>query len=123
MQFTKAMIELVYEIRRFAPSDMKPAIKLANPELFSELRTYYHDDANTVCRALIKELFFQAGDPWASRLMDPNNQTTEQTLRVYRGQLQIEDRPIKVSENELASEAEIKKPSSKRIYRGQLVES
>ena len=45
------MIELVYEIRRRVPSELKPGVKLANPELFDELRDFYFKRADAVAKA------------------------------------------------------------------------
>ena len=92
MQFTKPMIELVYEIRRFAPADLKPAVKLANPELFTELQGFYHLGANAVSKALIKELFHLAGSPWPQRLDAEHAEPPQQSVRVYRGQLRLDDK-------------------------------
>lgn len=113
MQFTKPMIELVYEIRRFSPSELKPDVKLANPELFSVLNGYYHASANAVSKALIKELFHLAGSPWPERL-ESQTAKTPQTLRVYRGQTQLEDKPPR--EDHKANDNR-----KKRVYRGQTV--
>lgn len=121
MQFTKSMIELVYEIRRLAPADLKPAIKLANPELFAELQNHYHAGANVVSKALTKELFYLAGTPWPARLENPTALDNKQTVRVYRGQIQTEDRrPLSGSEE---TQKEMKEQQrKKRIYRGRVVE-
>jgi hypothetical protein len=117
MQFTKPMIELVFEIRRYAPSDLKPAVKLANPELFAELQTFYHSLANTITKALIKELFYLAGDHWPSRLESPELATPVQTVRVYRGQVQMSDQP---PQNPIIESPCKPKPKT-MIYRGQSV--
>lgn len=113
MQYSKPMIELVFEIRRFVSSDLKPSIKLANPELFSELQRLYHNAADAVTRALIKELFNLAGSPWPDRL-ESNEPSTPQTLRVYRGGTQLIDKPTSET-----PKAAIKRKT--RIYRGQVV--
>ena len=68
MNFTKQMIDLVKEIRRRASSEAKPGIKLANPELLEELIPVYQLSTDTVTKALIKELFFVAGEDWPQRL-------------------------------------------------------
>lgn len=121
MQFTKPMIELVYEIRRLVPSDMKPAIKLANPELFSDLQHHYHHGANAVNKALIKELFHLAGAPWPARLENPAAPVSSQTIKVYRGQVQAEDRPLVGDKNSTQKDAQ-EKQRKKRIYRGRVIE-
>ena len=122
MQFTKPMIELVYEIRRLVPSNIKPSIKLANPELFDELQNHYHSGASVVSKALIKELFYLAGTPWPARLENPAMLNNKQTVRVYRGQVQTEDRrPLNGSEKTQKEAKEQQR--KKRIYRGNVIES
>ena len=116
MQFTKPMIELVYEIRRCSPSELKPAVKLANPELFPELQSHYHNGASIVSKALIKELFTLAGNPWPARLGEEAAAAPKQSVRVYRGQVQVEDKPTPSKE----SDAE-QKMRKKRVYRGQVI--
>lgn len=116
MQFSKPMIELVYEIRRLVPSDLKPAIKLANPELFDELKGFYLDKASAVCKALIKELFNLAGPEWADLLEKETRVAPKQRVKIYRGQTIFEDR----SESKPLSE-ERRKKMKKRIYRGQVI--
>lgn len=113
MQFTKPMIELVYEIRRFGPSELKPDIKLANPELFNVLHEHYHNGANAVNKALIKELFHLAGSPWPERLANTEASRPAQTVRVYRGQVQVEDKPKEPAKSE--------ESRKKRVYRGQVI--
>lgn len=113
MQFTKPMIELVYEIRRFGPSELKPDIKLANPELFNVLHDYYHQGANAVNKALIKELFHLAGSPWPERLANAEANKPAQTVRVYRGQVQVQDK--------LQDTTKTEENRKKRVYRGQVI--
>lgn len=113
MQFTKPMIELVYEIRRFGPSELKPDIKLANPDLFTVLHEHYHREANAVSKALIKELFHLAGSPWPERLADKEAAKPAQTVRVYRGQVQLDERAT--------NEPRADESRKKRVYRGQVI--
>lgn len=119
MQFSKPMIELVFEIRRFVGPELKPSIKLANPELFHELQTHYHQGSGAVTKALIKELFSLAGGDWPSRL---ENQAppVAQKLRVYRGQASLDDKPSAES-NPSARSNEADKKRKTRIYRGQVI--
>ncbi len=72
MQYSKAMIDLVKEARRRVPSSNKPAIKLANPNVFQELNAIRQASRDIVLKAIIKELFFLAGEPW-SQLIDETN--------------------------------------------------
>lgn len=122
MNYTKPMIELVYEIRRLVPSDLKPGIKLANPELFEELLAFYHSGAKTVTKALIRELFLLAGQE--SRLLsnteDPEkaSSTAKGALtKMYRGVVSLEEKTQKA--DKAMDEKPIGKP--KRVYRGQVV--
>lgn len=113
MQYSKPMIDLVLELRRRAPSELKPGIKLANPDLFYELAEYFHQSHDTVTRALIKELFQMAGSDWPARLEKPDEKVPQQ-VKVYRGQ---------VSLTESRKPAQAPQPSDRphRVYRGQVV--
>ncbi len=112
MQYDKAMIDLVLEIRRRVSSEDKPAIKLANPELFDELVRIYRASTDAVTRALVKDLFARAGDPWPQSLEAPQADGPRYVSKVYRGQVRLE-------------EADGPKTSSEerpvRIYRGRVV--
>lgn len=123
MNYSKAMIDLISEARRRAPSEDKPSIKLANPDVLFELNTLYHNSNDAVLRAIIKEAFLLAGDPWPQKLQEteaepePAEEEVAQPryiTKVYRGQTQlIEVPPESVSKEE--------KEVPKRIYRGQVV--
>jgi len=115
MTFTKAMIDLAKEIRRRAPSEDKPSLKLANPDLFVELADLFHRTNDAVMTALIKEICDLADEPWHSILEQPNN-TGNPSILTYRGQ------------SRLVASSEPKAPETsgatpKRIYRGQVVHS
>lgn len=94
MQYTKPMVDLVYEIRRRVDAAMKPGVKMANPELLKELADYHHQSKDTITKALIKELLFMAGPPWAP-LLEPaqldNKELPRQVVKVYRGQTVLEE--------------------------------
>jgi hypothetical protein len=99
MQYTKPMIDLVYEIRRRVDADMKPSVKMANPELLKELADYHHQAKDTITKALIKELLFLAGEQW-QQLLEPTSSDTpvpstipKQVVKVYRGQTILVDAP------------------------------
>lgn len=99
MQYTKPMIDLVYEIRRRVDADMKPSVKMANPDLLVELAEYHHQTKNTITKALIKELLFLAGGEWPL-LLEPaktepvkSQEIHKQVVKVYRGQIILEDAP------------------------------
>ena len=115
MQYSRPMIELVYEIRRRVHADLKPGIKLSNPELFNELTDIYHRISCTVTRTLIKELFALAGDPWDTLLENNQKNAAKQVTKMYRGQVSLEDAP----RDDKAGEQK-KKPV--RIYRGQIIQ-
>lgn len=94
MQYTKPMVDLVYEIRRRVDAELKPGVKMANPELLKELADYHHQSKDTITKALIKELLFMAGPPWAT-LLEPaqldNKELPRQVVKVYRGQTVLEE--------------------------------
>lgn len=115
MHYTKPMIELVMEIRRRLSAELKPSIKLANPELLAELQQYYPNSCDTITRTLIKELMQLAGDPWITQLKNPNsNSVPGLQAKVYRGQTSLKQslaQPVSHSTNK----------RSAKIYRGQTV--
>lgn len=118
MQYTKPMIELVFEIRRRVPADMKPAVKLANPELLDELLLHHRKSKDVICQTLIKELLQLAGAPWDHALADAERneaqaQRPRQVTKVYRGQVTLEA---------VAPHKEEQSHHPKRIYRGQVID-
>src|SRR5690606_60438 len=114
MQYSKPMIDLVYEIRRRVDANMKPGVKLANPEMLLELASFYHRSKDVITKALIKELFFLAGDEWITSIEGRVPPVPKQTVKVYRGQVSLVDAP----KTESGSAA----PKPQRIYRGQIVD-
>lgn len=95
MQYTKPMIDLVYEIRRRVDSDLKPSVKMANPEMLSELVDYYFRTKDTIAKTLIKELLYMAGPQW-QQLIEPEkaeevHDIPKQVVKVYRGQTILAD--------------------------------
>lgn len=116
MQYSRPMIELVYEIRRRVSADLKPGIKLANPDMFQELADYYHSSKDTISKTLIKELFSLAGEPWASSLdKAAESIAPRQVTKAYRGQVSLVE-----AKKPAAASGQGTKPV--RIYRGQVVE-
>lgn len=119
MQYTKPMIELVFEIRRRVPAEMKPAVKLANPELLDELLLHHGKSKDVICQTLIKELLQLAGAPWDHALADAERNEVVQAKRprqvtkVYRGQVTLEA---------VAPHKEGQSHRPKRIYRGQVID-
>lgn len=119
MQYTKPMIDLVYEIRRRVEPDMKPGVKMANPELLRELADYYHTAKDTITKTLIKELLLLAGAEWHALLhptsTDPSpTEPSRQVVKVYRGQTILVDAP----RPELLTTT----PKAARMYRGHPVD-
>lgn len=132
MRYTKPMIDLVYEIRRRVDADMKPSVKMANPEMLKELADYHHHTKDTITKTLIKELLFMAGEQWR-QLLEPTLSDNEkvvdipkQLVKVYRGQTTLIDAPHPAEEGiAMCSELMVKNipPPAKpvRMYRGQPV--
>lgn len=117
MNYSKAMIDLISESRRRAPSEDKPNIKLANPDVLTELNTIYHNSKDTVLKAIIKKAFNLAGEGWPDKLKEKvtnaeGDKDPRYVTKVYRGQTQL---------IEVAQSAEVPTSRSKRIYRGQVV--
>ncbi len=112
MNFTKAMIDLVMEIRRHAPREDKPAIKLANPELLKELMPLYHTSADAVFKALIKELFYLAGSDWQSELLATAPRPEKESTGVHRG----DSHPQTQQKDGKAPQSRLRQ---QRMYRGQ----
>lgn len=116
MQYTRPMIELVFEIRHRVSADLKPSIKLANPELLDELVEYHGTSRDVICNTLIKELLQLAGPPWDGWLeAEERAKTPRQVTKVYRGQVSLAEAPPEAQKKEDAT-----KP--KRIYRGQVLD-
>ena len=129
INFDRAMIELVREIRRRVPSDIKPGIKLANPDILNELTDVYFSTQDVILKTLIKELFERAGEPWPTRLLK-EEATPQYQAKVYRGNTQLtetprsEAKPSDTKENNSANpeEATSQKPNKRtRIYRGRVI--
>lgn len=135
MQYTKPMIDLVYEIRRRVDANLKPSVKMANPDVLKELAEYHQHTKDNITKTLIKELLFLAGPTWAA-LLDPIKSNAEksadhpkQVVKVYRGQTTLVDahtiptNPAVENGGTVRNELLIKdiSPPAKpvRMYRGQ----
>ena len=119
MNYSKAMIDLISEARRRAPSDDKPSIKLANPDVLTELNKIYHNSNDTVLKVIIKETFQLAGGQWPEKLVEQVEEEAEVAdgprfiTKVYRGQTQL---------IEVAPEgSNAHKEKTVRMYRGHAV--
>lgn len=115
MNYTKPMIDLVQEIRRRVPSEHKPDIKLANPELLSELIPIYKKSSDAVLQALLKDLFNKAGEDWLKKLEAGESSNDQYVTKIYRGQVQLIPAAGKPEPQGVESE----KP--KKVYRGRVV--
>ncbi len=132
MQYSRPMIDLIMELRRRVDSEMKPSVKLANPEVLNELAAYYPKAKDTITKTLIKELLSLAGEDWLD-LLNPkkaksDTQTGAQphkTVKVYRGQTMLVDAPTaeqgkaEPKQEPLLKNLDPAKPQ--RMYRGQPV--
>jgi len=118
MNYSKAMIDLISGARRRAPSEDKPSIKLANPDVLTELNKIYHGSNDAVLKAIIKETFYLAGEGWPEKLVeeieeDEHSKGPRYITKVYRGQTQLIE---VVPEGSMTN-----KPKTARIYRGQAI--
>ncbi|PUA27467.1 MAG: hypothetical protein B0W54_12905 [Cellvibrio sp. 79] len=122
MQYTKPMIDLVYEIRRRVEPDVKPGVKMANPELLKELADYYHQAKDTITKTLIKELLTLAGNEWRALLQASGHKSdlAKQVVKVYRGQTTLEEAP----KQDIRTGLLVAPPPAKpiRMYRGHPVD-
>ncbi len=75
MQYSKAMIDLVFQIRKTAPAPVKARIKLTNPELPATLIDIYKVVDDQPLKILIYEFLNQAGPEWLSGLVSTRNLT------------------------------------------------
>lgn len=93
VNYDKPMIDLVQEIRRRVPSENKPSIKLANPDLLSELVILYQKTTDNVMKALTRELMKMAGKEWETRLTTNSAAKGKYITHTYRGQTQLLEKP------------------------------
>jgi len=66
IQFSKKMIEKVYEIRRLSPPELRGKIKLTSATLFEDLEHYYQLNADSDIRLGIEDLFALSGKSLAT---------------------------------------------------------
>lgn len=97
------MIDLLREIRRRVPSHQKPAIKLANPELISELYDALEQSRDSICKVLIREFIEQ-------------NRSLDEPLYDLKAS-------EKMSFTKTPQAEKIKDERPKRVYRGQIIEA
>lgn len=103
MRFNKHMIDLLREIRRRVPSHQKPAIKLANPELISELYDAFEQSRDSICKVLIRE-FIEQNRSLDEPLYDINANRKVGITKLPQAEKNKDNRP-------------------KRVYRGQIIEA
>lgn len=115
------MIDLVRELRKRAPSDAKPGLKLANPEMMSDVIDWYNQSNDVVVKALVKELCLHAGAEWLERLSQGVSSDSAQgelthtrekrfITRTYRGQTSLIEAPSQQESRQ--------KQTVQRVYRG-----
>jgi len=133
MNYTKPMIDLVLEIRRRAPSGAKPVIKLANPDLLSELIPIYRDTTDNILRTMTRKLFVMAGDDWVGKLNQGSEDESRKDVKKVYGShssaikvsSHVEKATVQRSDKvgvTTARKAPRGTPTrSQRIYRGQVV--
>ena len=123
INFDRAMIDLVREVRRRAPPETKTNIRLANPKILDLLLDFYLSTEDIISKTLIKELFSRVGADWSSKLTS-NQDTPDYQVKVYRGQVQlVQSKSSSDSSSRESSEStEPKKKGPKRVYRGQVIE-
>ena len=115
VQYDRAMITLIREIRNHLKGDDKLGVKLANPELLTEIADIYQrPDLGVILKALIHELFNHAGDEWREQLQK-NQIEKRYVTKSYRGVQQLIEAPKATGQK--------KESTRQRIYRGQVVNS
>lgn len=125
MQYTKPMIDQVFQIRKVAPDHIRAQIKLANPNLLDYMAEIYWQFHDKSLRELIQQLMSMAGPPWLT-LLEENPQTRpNHSQQVYRGRvrpeaLQFQAPPVKTPTSAKALTHTQKEKIV--IYRGQVVQ-
>ena len=119
MQYTKSMIDLVFQIRKTAPAEVRPYIKLTNPDLFDYLVDIYSRFEEGRLRKLVKQLLTLAGPAWLELLAEGSAgmRNTQGNARMYRGQV--------VDALEASPEPQAQPATKKRemTYRGQKIQA
>lgn len=83
MQYNKAMIDLVFQIRRAAPEDIRSQIKLSDPNLLTALPDAYPNFADSQLRNMVLQLLKLAGPSWEAEIQ---KRERPESGRMYRGQ-------------------------------------
>ena len=111
MLYSKAMIDLIHEARKRVPAEVKPMIKLANPDLLEEFYNVYQESDDTILKLIISDLFELAGEPWTGILIEddrPNEVESRGLMKFFENSLQSKVIPGRGK-------------TKQRIYRGQLI--
>lgn len=72
MEYTKALINLIQKARRTVPTELKQKIKLADPNLLSELESIYKLSSDDKFKAIVREIFTHAGESWIRKIESSN---------------------------------------------------
>lgn len=67
MKYTKAMIDLIFTIRKAAPQSSRAKIKLSNPALLDTLVHMYNSGTHAELEHLIFELLSLLGPDWVKK--------------------------------------------------------
>lgn len=113
MQYTKSMIDHILQIRKIAPANIRPQIKLANPDLLDELAKMYVDIQDIVIKDLIEQLMAMAGPAWQALLNNHSAPPVNYQQKTYRGNQTKSTPPGPLDSNS--------KRTSKVIYRGHVI--
>ena len=113
MLYSKAMIDLIHEARKRVPAEVKPMIKLANPDLLEEFYNLYQESEDSILKMIISDLFELAGDPWSGILIEDNRAE----------EVEVGSRNLfRFVESTLQPKPSSNRAKTKqRIYRGQMV--
>lgn len=119
MQYTKPMIDQVFQIRKAAPDHLRAQIKLANPNLLDVLADIYRGLQDKLLRELIQQLMSMAGPSWLSLLENPPPESRpNHSQQIYRGQVRADAAGV-VAKSPVRQDGREKTV----IYRGQVVHS
>ncbi len=115
IQFSKLMVEKVYEIRRQSPPELKSKIKMSSPALFEDLQTYYTGEQVGSLSKSIEDLFSLANKHLSTGSVEDEANyfaTVKPKTKMYRGVA------IKDEKNDKGTDDTPK--GRKIIYRGQV---
>jgi len=117
MEFSKAIIEKVYEVRRMAEPTLKAKIKLSSESLFDDLQTYYKSDSGQEIMTCIEQLFSLANLELVS---SPHSGTKINGRLAASSVKTTEDLAAVNDQNQISENAEGKPKLRKMVYRGQV---